>query len=72
MRKSEKAEPAIATEVPPLDDYIASQERRAIDPVVLVQISHPDAHPGLRHGARGGFRLVNGPLGASFSDGSTS
>jgi len=57
------------TKPEPLAEYIARMEREAF-PVVLVQISHPDATDGAIHqGPYSGIRLVKGDCRAILSDG---
>jgi hypothetical protein len=61
-----------AAPIPDLDDFIAAHEKaaQAVD-LVVTAISHPDAKPGHRIGVYSGFPITNGPLQATYNDGST-
>ena len=67
--------PAVQNELPAapmkLKEFVAHHEQAAQERgAVVVQISHPDADPGIRQGTYSGIRMLEGDPAAVYSDGS--
>lgn len=61
-----------AASIPDLDVFIATHEKTAQDTgLVVTAIAHPDARPRMHLGTYSGFPITDGPLQATYSDGST-
>lgn len=73
LAKAVLAHTAAAKDEEPLDAYIARVERAKLDQdIVAVAITHPEVHADRVHpGTYGGIRLSNGPVGVTYSDGTT-